>query len=231
VSQGRALVIAHRGASARELENSLAAFRAAGLLGADGVELDIHATADGALVVHHDETIAGRHIPHLTARQVRELRLHNGEPVPLLPDALDAAGARLAVFVEVKALAPQFDERLFDALGHGPNPSGYAVHSFDHRIIRRLGLERPALPRGVLSSSYLVHPLAALEDAGATTLWQERTLVDGALVETLHGAGMRLLVWTVDDPAEMRRLLDLGADGLCTNHPEVGRQAVDGRAA
>jgi len=228
---GGALVIAHRGASARELENSLAAFRAAGPLGADAVELDIHATADGALVVHHDETVAGRHIPHLTGRQVRELRLQNGEPVPTLPEALEAAGAALGVFVEVKSLTPPFDERLFDALAHGPNPSGYAVHSFDHRIIRRLGLERPALPRGVLSSSYLIRPLAALEDAGATTLWQERTVVDGALVEVLHAAGMRLLVWTVDDPAEMRRLLELGVDGLCTNHPEVGRQAVDVRAA
>ncbi|HYT04940.1 MAG TPA: glycerophosphodiester phosphodiesterase [Gemmatimonadales bacterium] len=228
----KALVIAHRGASAREVENSLAAFRAAGALGADAVELDIHATADGALIVHHDETIAGRHhIPHLTARQVRELRLANGEPVPTLPQALDAAGTRLAVFVEVKSLAPQFDERLFDALAHGPNASGYAVHSFDHRIIRRLGLERPALPRGVLSSSYLVTPLAALADAGATTLWQERTLVDRALADVLHGAGMRLLVWTVDDPAEMGRLLELGVDGLCTNHPDVGRRAVDARAA
>jgi glycerophosphoryl diester phosphodiesterase len=228
----KALVIAHRGASARELENSLAAFRAAGPLGADAVELDIHATADGILIVHHDETIAGdHHIPHLTGRQVEELRLRNGEPVPTLPEALDAAGLRLAVFVEVKSLPPRFDERLFDALAHGPNPSGYAVHSFDHRIIRRLGLERPALPRGVLSSSYPVRPLAALQDAGAATLWQERTMVDRALAELLHAAGMRLLVWTVDDPAEMRRLLELGVDGLCTNHPEIARQAVDGRAA
>ncbi len=230
--KGGALVIAHRGASAREVENSLAAFRAAGPLGADAVELDIHATADGVLVVHHDETIAGRyHVPHLTARQVRELRLANGEPVPTLPEALDAAGPQLAVFVEVKSLAPQFDERLFDALSHGPNSSGYAVHSFDHRIVRRLGLERPSLPRGVLSSSYLVQPLAALEDAGAMVLWQERTLVDGALADVLHRAGMQLIAWTVDDPGEMRRLLELGVDGLCTNHPDVGRRAVDARAA
>ena len=226
------LVIAHRGASAREVENSLAAFRAAAALGADGVELDIHATADGALFVHHDEKIGGvHHIPYLPARRVRELRLANGEPIPTLAEALDAVGSRLQVFVEVKSLAPRFDDRLFDALAHGPNPAGYAVHSFDHRIVRRLGLERPDLRRGVLASAYPVRPLAALEDAGATMLWQEWLLVDRALVDALHGADMQILVWTVDDPAAMERLLDLGVDGVCTNHPEVGRQAVDALAA
>jgi glycerophosphoryl diester phosphodiesterase len=226
------LVIAHRGASAREVENSLAAFRAAAALGADAVELDIHATADGALIVHHDEKI-GRvhHIPYLTARRVRELRLANGEPIPTLAEALEAAGPKLQVFVEVKSLAPQFDEGLFDALDGGPNPVGYAVHGFDHRIVRRLGIERPGLRCGVLSSSYPVHPLAALEDAGATMLWQERQLVDQTLVDALHGAHMQVFVWTVDDPAEMRRLLELGVDGVCTNDPEIGRRAVDARAA
>jgi glycerophosphoryl diester phosphodiesterase len=226
-----ALVIAHRGASAREVENSLAAFRAAGPLGADAVELDIHATVDGTLIVHHDATVAGsRPIAQLTTREVRALALPNGAPVPTLSEALDAAGP-LGVFVEVKELPPQFDGRLFDAFDHGPNPAGYAVHSFDHRVVRRLGHARPALPRGVLSSSYLVDPLAALAAAGATTLWQERTLVDRALVDLLHGADARLLVWTVDDPAEMRHLLALEVDGLCTNHPDRARQAVDARAA
>ena len=226
------LVIAHRGASAREVENSLAAFRAAAALAADGVELDIHATADGALIVHHDEKI-GRvhHIPYLTAKRVRELRLANGEPIPTLADALEAVGPRLQAFVEVKSLAPQFDDRLFDALAAGPNPSGYAVHGFDHRIVRRLGLERPGLRCGVLSSSYPVRPLAPLEDAGATILWQERQLVDQTLVDALHGAAMHIFVWTVDDPMEMRRLLGFGVDGVCTNRPDVGRHAVDALAA
>ncbi|HYT70870.1 MAG TPA: glycerophosphodiester phosphodiesterase [Gemmatimonadales bacterium] len=228
----QALVIAHRGASAREVENSLAAFRAAGALGADAVELDVHATADGALFVHHDETVGAlHHIPHLAAQRVRELRLPNGEPIPTLAEALVAAGPKLQVFVEVKSLAPRFDDRLFDVLAGGPNPSGYAVHGFDHRIVRRLGLERPGLRCGVLSSSYLVKPLAALEDAGATILWQERRLVDKALVDTLHGAGMQILVWTVDDAAEMRGLLELGVDGICTNLPDVGRRTVDALAA
>jgi glycerophosphoryl diester phosphodiesterase len=228
----RALVIGHRGASAREVENSLAAFRAAATLGADAVELDIHASADGALIVHHDEMIDRRYlIPQVPAKRIRELRLANGEPIPTLAEALEAAGATLQVFVEVKSLAPQFDERLFAALRDGPNPSGYAVHGFDHRIVRRLGQAHPELRRGVLSASYPVEPLTALQDAGATILWQERALVDRALVELLHGAGMTILVWTVDDPADMRRLLELGVDGICTNLPDVGRRAADSLAA
>jgi glycerophosphoryl diester phosphodiesterase len=221
-------VIAHRGASAREFENSLAAFRAAAALGADAIELDIHATIDGALFVHHDETIgSGSPIPRLTTTAVRAFRLANGEPIPTLREALEAAGPRLQVFVEVKSLPPRFDDRLFDALAHGPNPSGYAVHSFDHRIVRRLGTERPALRRGVLSASYPITAVAMVRAAGATMLWQERQLIDRALADALHEAEMELIAWTVDDPSEMQRLLTLGVDALCTNRPDVARQTVD----
>lgn len=228
----RALVIAHRGASDRELENSLAAFRAAAALGADAVELDVHTAADGTLIVHHDATIAGRHhIPALSGRAVRDLRLANGEPPPTLDEALVAAGERLAVFVEVKTLPPRFDERLLAALRQGPNPAGYAVHGFDHRIVQRLGTAAPTLRRGILSASYPIRPLLPLGDAGATTLWQEHTLVDRALADTLHAARYELIVWTADDAAEIERLLAIGVDGVCTNHVDVGRRAVDARAA
>src|SRR5207237_3843916 len=108
----RALVIAHRGASAREWENSLAAFRAAAALGADAVELDVHATADGVIVVHHDEAIAGQRIARMTGKQLTALRLANGEPVPTLGDVLGLLGSALQAFVEVKSLPPQFDETL-----------------------------------------------------------------------------------------------------------------------
>lgn len=225
------LVIAHRGASAYELENSLAAFRAAGRMGADAVELDVHATADGALFVHHDETIDGHPIPRLTAVQAAAFQLGNGEPLPTLAQALEAIGPRLQAFIEVKSLPAPFDGRLFETMQRGPNPSGYAVHGFDHRVVRRLGDERPALSRGVLSSAYPVRPLVPLEDAGATVLWQERGLVDRPLVEGLHRAGCRLFVWTVNDASEMEQLLSLGVDGLCTNFPDLGRRAVDGSAA
>jgi glycerophosphoryl diester phosphodiesterase len=223
-----ALVIAHRGASGYEVENSLAAFRAAGTMGADAVELDVHGTADGALVVHHDETIDGRHpIAQQSAAAVRAHRLSNGEPVPTLAEALAAVGRRLGAFVEVKGLDPRLDDVLLDALDQGPNPGGYAVHGFDHRIVRRLGARRPALRRGVLSASYAIRPLAALEDTGASDLWQERHLIDQGLVDAVHGAGARVIAWTVNEPDDMRRLLALGVDAICTNVPDVARRVVD----
>lgn len=224
----RPLVIAHRGASAVELENSRAAFRAAGRLGADGVELDVHAARDGTLVVHHDPRIGGRLIASLAAGELAQLRLANGEPPPTLDDALSACGA-LRVFVELKTLGPECDTSLLQSLDRGPNPTGYAVHSFDHRIIKRLGERRPTLPRGVLSSSYPVRPLVALEDAGATMLWQEAAVLDAALVSVVHTARCAVFVWTANTDEEMEHALALGVDGICTNYPDRGRRAVGAR--
>lgn len=223
----RPLVIAHRGASAQEHENSLAAFRLAGRVGADAIELDIHATCDGALIVHHDETIDGIHIPTATTAAVRAQRLPNGEAPPLLEEALHAIDPRLRVYIEIKTLPPACDAHLLAVLDAGPHPAGYAVHGFDHRILARLGALRPTLPRGVLSASYPIRPLVPLMDAGAVGFWMERALVDGELAALLHIAGAQLVAWTVDDAVEMVRLAGLGVDGLCTNRPDLGRRTMD----
>jgi glycerophosphoryl diester phosphodiesterase len=227
----RPLVIAHRGASAYEFENSLAAFRAAAPRGADAVELDIHATSDGALIVHHDEAIDGTHITRSPLAGIQALRLPNGEPVPTLEEALDAISPALQVFIEVKSLPPQFDGRLFAALDKGANKARCAAHGFDHRIVSRLGLERPTLPRGVLLSSYPIRPLEVLEDTGATVLWEDQAMIDAGLVEAVHGGGYRVFAWTVNTEDEMRRLVELGVDGICSNFPDVARRAVERYAA
>ena len=218
------LVIAHRGASGYEYENSRAAFRAARARGADAIELDIHAAADGVLFVHHDEVVSGVHITRSSAAQVRALRLPNGESIPALEDALAVIDPALQVFVEVKSLPPEFDDRLLAVLEGGG--ARCAVHGFDHRIVKRLGVARPALVRGVLLASYPLRPLEALQDTGATVLWQEQSLVDASLVDALHAAGYKIYAWTVNDPEDMRRLLALHVDGLCTNVPDVGRRAM-----
>ena len=223
----RPLVIAHRGASGREAENSLAAFRVARELGADAVELDVHTTADGHLVVHHDEMIGHHHIAHCSLAEVQAHHLKNGEPIPTLVQALDVIVPAMIAFIEIKTMAPKWDQHFFDRLDRYPHVERIAIHSFDHRIVHRIGDERPRLARGVLSSSYPVYPARVMEDADASALWQHAPLVDSVLVDKVHAAGGVVYAWTVDDPARMEQLLAMGVDGLCTNHPDRARQAVD----
>jgi glycerophosphoryl diester phosphodiesterase len=224
------LVIGHRGASSIALENSLAAFRAAAGQGADGVELDVHATIDGEIVVHHDPSVLGLPIAQARWRDLATAPLANGEPIPTLAQALDVLGT-LKVFVEVKVLDPRWDDRLLTVLDRGPNPGGYAVHSFAFHVVRRLGQKRPSLPRGVLSEVETKNPKQTLEDAAAQTLWQERATLDEPLVKTVHDLGAAIIAWTVDNPGDMERLVSWGVDGLCTNHPERARRVVDASRA
>jgi glycerophosphoryl diester phosphodiesterase len=219
-------VIAHRGASGYEYENSRAAFRRAVMLDADGVELDVHATRDGAIVVHHDAEIAGfGPIPLLSRAEARQVRIPNGEPLPLLAEVLELVGNR-EVYVEIKSLPVAHDQELLDVLDRGPAPARYSVHSFDHRIVRRLGDRRPELRRGILLSAYLADPVAAMRGVGATTLWQEWQQVDQELVNRVHDAGFSLIAWTVNEIGDLERMARLGVDGLCGNYPDRIRVAI-----
>ena len=222
-------VIAHRGASGHAVQNSLEAFRRARELGADGIELDVHATADGVLLVHHDAMVPGVGIIAETeSAELSKYRLPNGEPLPTLAAALEAANG-LDVWIEVKTLPAPRDVALFRTLDHGPTPTRYAVHGFDHRIIRRLGRARPSLKRGALLASYLLDTLAAVKETGLSALWQEAHLIDAALVALAHSAGIELIAWTVNDDREAVRLAELGVDGLCGNFPDRLRKAVPAR--
>lgn len=219
-------VLAHRGASGHATENSLAAFREALRLGAHGVELDIHVAATGELVVHHDAELPGLGpIATLDWRAIRAIPLPNGEPIPSLGEALEVilaapGGADRDVWIELKALPESADPMLFRTIDACPVPGACAVHSFDHRIIARLGRKRRSLRRGILSASYPVHPLEPLRAAGAGVLWQEWHLIDADLVQAIHREHAGVVAWTVNDAAVARRLAELGVDALCGNWPE-----------
>lgn len=212
-------ILAHRGASGYATENSLEAFGEARKRGADGIELDVHPSADGAFIVHHDPEIPGAGpIAGLTLLEIRSRRLFNGEPVPTLAEAL-AVSAGLEVWVELKALGAERDDAFLETLGDA-DPALIGVHSFDHRIIARLGNRKPGLRRGVLSVSYPVDPVRQMRDAGARALWQEWRSIDPELVREVHRMGGEVIAWTVPDADAARRLADLGVDALCGNFPD-----------
>lgn len=212
-------ILAHRGASGYAFENSLAAFREARRLGAAGVELDIRPSADGALIVHHDPEIEGvGAISSLRLEEIRAIRLPNGEHIPTLPEALDTCQG-LEVWIEVKLLPRELDDRLLGALS-ASDPVFIGVHAFDHRIIARLGERRPNFRRGILSVAYPVDPVAPMIAAAATTLWQEWHLIDAELVQAVHRRGGEVVAWTVPDAAIAAQLAEIGVDALCGNYPD-----------
>lgn len=215
------LIIAHRGASGHAVENSWHAIGLAVDMGCDGIEIDIHATSDGALVVRHDPVLRGGLVIGEARRdQVLDSALADDSAPPLLDAVVARYGAAIQIFIEAKSLPPTADAALLSIIDASPAPGNLHVHAFDHRIIARLGALRPGLSLGVLSASYPLDQVAALRDTGASTLWQEHHLIDSALVEAAHALGSRVIAWTVNSRRDAERLTTLGVAGLCGNWPE-----------
>jgi glycerophosphoryl diester phosphodiesterase len=192
--------------------------------GADGIELDVHATSDGAVVVHHDpllppavdSPIAGRPIASLSFAELDNFELAPGVGLPTLEEVLQALGARATVYIEIKAR--DIEARVAAVISSVPEAAARcAVHSFDHRIVKRFGSLAPHVPTGILEVGYPVHPSSLLEAADARDLWQSCEFIDEALIAAIHGRGGRVVAWTCDDPAQWAHFRRIGVDGICTD--------------
>ncbi|MEU5695275.1 glycerophosphodiester phosphodiesterase family protein [Actinosynnema sp. NPDC020468] len=236
---------AHRGWHLDDLEgmeNSLAAFRRAAAEGFAYLETDVHATSDGVVVVHHDETLdrtTDGHGP--VAGQpwsvVSRAKVGGREPVARLEDLLEELPDAL-VNVDVKAdsaVGP-----VLEVLRRTGSTGRVCLASFSDRRLARLraaagpGLLTSMGPRnaGALWASGRVPPLR-LPVHGAVAQVPVRqgrlVVVDGRFVRAAHRRGVEVHVWTVDAPAEMAALLDLGVDGLVTDRPDLLREVLRGR--
>jgi len=208
--------IAHRGLRDKYPENSLPAFLASLEAGVDAIELDVHATRDNVVVVHHDPVLGGRSIGIMDSTDVATFELSPGVSVPTLADVLRAVAPRATVYVEVKA--PGIESLVADVLRAVPQASGkLAVHSFDHRIVRKFGGLAPEVPTGILLVGYPIDAPSLLKAANARDLWQQCEFIDAALVDSIHAADGRVIAWTSNEAADWTRLRDLGVDGICTD--------------
>jgi glycerophosphoryl diester phosphodiesterase len=228
------LVLAHRGANRVEPENTVAAMAAAVRLGADGVELDVHRSADGRLLVRHDAATSEGTLGVLTLEQVRALL----PEVPTLSEVLDACRGTL-VNVEVKDPDPRAIEALVALLAERTAAHGaddVVVSSFDLATIDRVRASAPDLPVGALS--FGVEPDAMLATAVARgyaavhpDVWTLLAHDADAFVARAHGEGVRVNVWTVNDVDQMVALRDAGADVAMTDDVALYRFGVRGRSA
>ena len=249
VTTAPAARIAHRGASAHAPENTLAAITHAVELGCDLVEVDVQRTRDGVLVLVHDLDLARTTdvagvLPHRAPWRVGDLTYHEllrldagswfspayaGERIPTLEQAIDLLrGSDTGLLLEVKKPArhPGIEADLATALQRFPGfvraaaaEGRLVVQSFDHGAMRRFARLRPDVPVGLLGRPP-VRRLGRLARWAAQVNPSHR-VVNQAYVAAVQAVGLDCLVWTVDRRDDMRRMLDLGVDGVITNRPDV----------
>lgn len=236
------LVIAHRGASAVAPENTLEAFELAADLGAEAIELDAKLTADGEAVAFHDRTLArttgargtpgGRTLSELRALEVGawKAEAYRGVRIPTLSEILEAVGRRLLINIELSdywSRQGRLVERVVAIVRRHRLERRVLFSSFQSSAL--VGAQRLA-PE--IACGHLVGPTwlayrdrLALRRAEVQAEHPHESLALPEKIASIHKAGKRVHVYTVDDPEVMRRMWQWGVDGLITDLPDLARRA------
>jgi glycerophosphoryl diester phosphodiesterase len=230
-------IIAHRGASGHAPENTMAAFQLAMAQGADGIELDVMLSKDGQLVVIHDATVdrttngTGR-VKDMTLAQLQVLDAGNGEKIPTLEAVLQTFGGQYLINIELKNYASPFDSlpvvaaKMIKPMGL---EESLIISTFNPFNLARFRRHCPGVKLGMLTVP------------GKAKFWIWRLFrydalhphfqdVDPDLVAAAKDRHQQVNVWTVDDPAQIRRLAALKVDSVITNYPEKASQALESAA-
>jgi glycerophosphoryl diester phosphodiesterase len=249
----RPLVAAHRGGALMWPENSITAYRNALGLKVDFLETDVHLTADGQLAVIHDPTLdrtttGNGPVSALSLAQLRPLRLKglDGTPtadgIPTLSELLDLlAGSPAGLLLEIKVDAdrrryPGIEEKVLEQVVKRGLLERAPIMGFQPDTIRRVReLEPRAQTVLLVGKSWIDRQRAGAGDvvrwtteAGARTLGVQHSALDANLVSAARAAGLRIAAWTVNDEVDIRRAIDLGADVVISDRPDVAIKLAGG---
>ena len=247
-SATRPLVFAHRGGSALAPENTLAAFDNGLALGANGLELDVHFSRDGIVVVHHDDMLERTTnlqgpVAERTAGELSRadagffFRDRRGFPfrgrgigVPTLADVLFKY-RDVRIILELKGPGVELARATVETVRAAGAIDRVCLGAFSARVLRAARAFEPALAtsasasdvRWALYRSWFRLPISRVRYAGyQIPEWAGRThVVTPRFIEAAHRAGLGVQVWTVDDPADATRLLAWGVDALITDRPDL----------
>lgn len=236
----RPLVIAHRGASADAPENTIAAFELALHRGADGIQLDVHLSRDDQLVVIHDFTLerttdgAGP-VRGLTVRELKRLdaggwrgRPFVGQRVQTLQEVLERFRDRTRFWIELKGgpeLYAGIEEQVVSMIEIYDVVERCLVQSFDRGSLAHIhGMNRD-VKLGVLAGREPIEPLLAVPGA-AQAVCPAYDLLDREAVAGIRAAGLECYVWTVNEPAQVDRLIGWGVSGIITDQPGLLRSRL-----
>ena len=227
MNANRLFCFGHRGARGHEPENTLCSVRKALALGADGVEVDVH-LADGQLVVIHDHTL-GRttngsgFVARKSFAYLRSLDVGCGEKIPVLVEVFDTVDRLAVINVELKGAhtAKPVLALIEDYVQHrGWRYEDFLVSSFDHKQLRAIKNLQPEIRIGALVVRVPRGLAAFAGRLGAWSLNVAKEHVTPALVADAHARGLKVFVYTVNEPADIARMAALGVDGVFSDFPE-----------
>lgn len=226
------IVEAHRGDSSNAPENTLAAFRAAVELKARWIELDVHPTRDGALIVMHDDTVdrttdGSGAIAALTLEEISRLDAGSwfdarfaGERVPQLRDVFDlVAPTATRINIEIKAAPPGLNvtRGVVELLRAYGKEREYVVSSFDLAALLEVQAAAPEITLALIGGGPDI--LEKAKQHGLPWVHAYHLTANADFVAEAHAAGKRVNVWTVDDPETLPAWAAIGVDKICTNRP------------
>jgi len=226
----------HTGASALELENTLAAFRAAIRLGADFIEFDVRRTKDKVLVIHHDPRVFDKIIKDSSLAELRKAAQANRTELATFDQLLQVAHRQIKLDIEIKE--ESYEMEIINSLrSHGWSDDDFVITSFHDASIRRiklysqtarcgllLGVSNPPNRLSTRLSEFF--PAQRLKATGADFVAPSVQLLKFAFARRLTAKGFPIWVWTVDNPRRIQRLLATrGVEAVITNAPDLGLKA------
>jgi glycerophosphoryl diester phosphodiesterase len=217
-------VIAHRGCGVLEPENTLRAVRHALALGVDGIEIDVHASRDGEIVVLHDFTVnrttnGSGSVAQLTFSELKELNVGENQRIPTLQQVI-AQVAEHDVLLNIEIKPTGIEEQVLLVLERNNFTERAIISSFIWPVLERVRGLDSEVATGLLYRDELEDPIRIAQELAVNAVHPHHRLVSPQLVEQCHSAGLDVNPWTVNDKQEMQRLIALTVDGIITDYPQ-----------
>jgi len=236
-------IIAHRGFSGQAPENTLVAIRQAIEVGADMVEVDVTLTADGHVICLHDETLNrttnGQGLPtDHTLEAIRRLDAgswfspdYAGEKIPTLAEVLETVKGRILINVEIKSEAVEHDvvPKVAALIAEHEMLDSVVVSSFSPEALRQMKISDPTVITATLFNKELHtgrDPLEIMLEVGSRGFNISSKRVTPEMIERCHRHGIPVAVYTVNEPSDMRRMIEMGVDAVFTDHPDLMIEVV-----
>jgi glycerophosphoryl diester phosphodiesterase len=218
-------VLGHRGARVYEPENTLRSFKKAIELGVDQIELDLHFSRDGQLMVIHDDklnrtTNGEGFIKDFTLDELKKLDAGKGKKIPSLQEVIDLV-RDTGIFLQIELKELNMGKPVLEVIQKNDFEEKVMVISFLHKELISLKELNSKIKTGILIDRESIDPLKRLRQTKADAVSMRYTLVNKKLVEQLHQNDIELTVWVVNELKNVKRMIKLGVDIIGTDRPDL----------